>query len=91
VRELLAAFYPRRVNGRHVGATALGLTAGAAGFAGLLLVGYLLYRRVWGDWLPALVAIAVLFGAAGLYAGWILGMLVFSAVRGPENGDGATA
>ena len=67
------------------------MTAGAAGFAALLRVGYLLYRRVWGDSVPALVGITALFGAAGLYAGWILGMLVFSAVRGPENGDGATA
>jgi len=79
------------VNGRHLGATILGLTAGAAGFAALLLVGYLLYRRVWGDWVPALVGISALFGAAGLYAGWILGMLVFSAVRGPDDGDGAGA
>jgi len=77
------------VNGRHLGATILGLTAGVAGFLALLLVGYLLYRRVWGDWVPALVAMCALFGAAGLYAGWILGMLVFSAVRGPENGEAA--
>jgi hypothetical protein len=79
------------VNGRRLGATILGLIAGAAGFAALVLVGYLLYRRVWGDWIPALVGVSLLFGAAGLYAGWILGMLVFSAVRGTENGDGAVA
>jgi hypothetical protein len=79
------------VTGRHVGATVLGLIAGAAGFAALLLVGYLLYRRVWGDWVPALVGIIVLFGTAGSYAGWILGMLVFSAVRGPEDEGGAAA
>jgi len=69
------------VTGRHLGATVLGLVAGAAGFVGLLLVGYLLYLRVGGDSLAALVGMAALFGAAGLYAGWILGMLVFSAVR----------
>jgi len=79
------------VNGRRLGATILGMIAGSAGFAVLVLVGYLLYRRVWGDWIPALVGVSVLFGAAGLYAGWILGMLVFSAVRGAENGDGAAA
>jgi ABC-type Fe3+-siderophore transport system permease subunit len=79
------------VNGRRLGATLLGLTAGAAGFCGLLLVGYLLYRRVWGDSVQALVVVSILFGAAGLYAAWILGMLVFSAVRGPEDGDGAAA
>jgi len=79
------------LNGRHVGATVLGLIAGAAGFAALLLVGYLLYRRVWGDWVPALVGIIALFGTAGSYGGWILGMVVFSAVRGPDNGGGAAA
>jgi hypothetical protein len=81
----------RPVNGRHLGASILGVTAGAAGFAVPVLVGYLLYRRIWGDWVPALVGMTVLFGAAGLYAGWILGMLVFSAVRGPDDGDGAAA
>jgi hypothetical protein len=69
------------VSGRPLGATVLGLIAGAAGFAALLLVGYLLYVRVGGDSPLALAGVAVIFGAAGLYAGWILGMLVFSAVR----------
>lgn len=69
------------MSGRRLAATFLGLTAGAIGFIGLLLVGYLIYLRVGGDSLPALVGVSVLFGAAGLYAGWILGMLVFSAVR----------
>ena len=69
------------MTGRHLAATALGLTAGAVGFIGLLLVGYLIYTRVGGDSLPILVGVSLLFGAAGLYAGWILGMLVFSAVR----------
>lgn len=80
-----------RVRARDLGATFLGLAAGISGFAGLLLVGFLLYRRVWGDSVPALVGVTVLFGAAGLYAGWILGMLVFSAVRGHQNGDGQAA
>ncbi|TMC01825.1 MAG: hypothetical protein E6J41_31935 [Chloroflexi bacterium] len=69
------------MNGRRFAATLLGLTAGAVGFIGLLLVGYLIYTRVGGDSLPILVGVSLLFGAAGLYAGWILGMLVFSAVR----------
>jgi hypothetical protein len=78
------------MNGRRVGATLLGVVAGAAGFTGLLLTGYLLYRRVWGDSVPALIGVGVLFGAAGLYAGWILGVLVFSAIRGSES-DGSAA
>lgn len=79
------------MTGRDLAATVLGLLAGATGFAGLLLVGYLLYRRVWGDSVTALVGVLLLFGAAGLYAGWILGMLVYSAVRGTGNKDGAAA
>jgi hypothetical protein len=79
------------MNGRELGATILGLAAGAAGFTCLLVVGYLLYRRVWGDSVPALVGVTILFGAAGLYAGWILGMIVFSAVRGPRDGEGRAA
>jgi hypothetical protein len=79
------------MSGRDLGASLLGLVAGATGFAGLLLAGYLIYRRIWGDSVPALVGVAIVFGAAGLYAGWILGMLVFSAVRGSQNGGGRAA
>ena len=78
------------MTGRRLGATLLGMVAGAAGFTALLLAGYLLYRRVWGDSVPALIGVGVLFGAAGLYAGWILGVLVFSAIRGSES-DGSAA
>lgn len=76
---------------RRLGATVVGLVAGAGGFVVLLLAGWLLYRRLWGDSVEALVTIAILFGAAGLYAGWILGMLVFSALRGRDDDGPATA
>ena len=76
------------MSGRRLGATVIGLLAGGAGFALLLLVGYLLYLRLWGDSPLALGVIIFLFGMPGVYAGWILGMLVFSAVRGAGNGGG---
>ena len=76
---------------RRLGATALAFLAGAAGCALLVLVGYLLYLRLWGDSLLALGVSIALSGVAGLYAGWILGMLVFSAIRGSENGGGEAA
>jgi len=79
------------MNGRRLGATALGLLAGAAGFGVLLLVGYLLYLRLWGDSPLALAIIIFVFGLPGLYAGWILGMLVFSAVRGADDGGSEAA
>ena len=79
------------MNGRQVTATVIGALAGASGFLVLLLAGWLLYRRLWGDSLTALGVIVVLFGAAGLYAGWLLGVIVFSALRGPDGGEGTPA
>ena len=74
---------------RVVGAAALGLGAGAGALVVLLLAGWLLYQGLWGDSVLALAVVAVLFGIAGLYAGWLLGMLVFSAVRGEgRDADG---
>ena len=75
------------MSGRRLTASVLGGLAGAAGFAVLMLAGWLLYRRLWGESTTALVVIAVLFGAAGLYAGWLVGLIVFSALRGPDGGE----
>jgi hypothetical protein len=52
-----------------------------------MLAGWLLYRRLWGDSATALLVIVVIFGAAGLYAGWLLGVIVFSALRGSDEGE----
>jgi hypothetical protein len=79
------------MSGRRLSATVLGLVAGAAGFCILMLAGWLVYSRLLDSSTPGLVIVGVLFGAAGLYAGWILGMLVFSAIRGPEDDDEAAA
>ncbi len=73
------------MSGRRLGATFVGLVAGIGGFAVLLGAGWLLYRRLWGDSTVALIAITAVFGAAGLYAGWLLGLIVFSAVLGPDE------
>ena len=75
------------MSSRRLTAALLGVLAGAAGFAVLLVAGWLLYRRLWGDSVPALALIVALFGAAGLYAGWLLGVIVFSALRGPDDGQ----
>jgi hypothetical protein len=79
------------VDSRHVGATAIAAAAGAVGFGVLLLAGYLLSQRLWPDSLLALIVVTAVFGVFGLYAGWILGMLVFSSVRGPNGGDSPAA
>ena len=72
---------------RRVGATLVGLLTGAAGLALMLLLGWLLYQRLFGDSTLALVLIFVVFGVVGLYAGWLLGLVVFSAVLGSDDGE----
>jgi hypothetical protein len=49
---------------------------GAVVFLGMLGFGFLLSSRV-DSVVPAIV-----LGIAGAYAGWLLGVIVFSAVRG---------
>lgn len=73
---------------RNVGATAIATAAGSVGFGVLLLVGYLLSGRLWPESPVAAVVVTAVFGAFGLYAGWILGMLVFSSVRGLSPAPG---
>ena len=60
------------MSSRSLTATLLGVLAGAGGFGALMLAGWLLYRRLWGDSATALLVIVVIFGAAGLYAGDIM-------------------
>jgi hypothetical protein len=59
--------------------------AGAIAFAALALLGLLLYQRLWANSTLALAVIAILFGAAGLYAGWIAALMVFSAIGGEQR------
>lgn len=73
---------------RRLGAALLASLAGVAGFGGIVALGWLLYVRLFGDSLSALAVILLLFGSAGLYAGWLLGLIVFSAVRGPNYEGG---
>jgi hypothetical protein len=77
------------VSGRWLGAATLGVLAGAGVVIVLELAGYLLYQRLWGDSALALAVIIAISGIAGLYAGWILGMVVFSAIRGSQDGGEA--
>lgn len=59
-----------------------GFLAGATVFGLALGAGYLLYHRLWDGSPPILIAVLAVFGAAGGYAAWLLGVLVFSASRG---------
>ncbi|HEX6548364.1 MAG TPA: hypothetical protein VF134_06460 [Candidatus Dormibacteraeota bacterium] len=70
---------------RKLAATIAALIAGAIAFAALMLLGLLLDQRLWGSPIFVIGAITVLFAAAGLYAGWLAAMIVFSAVRGEKT------
>jgi hypothetical protein len=66
-----------------VGAVAGGI-AGALVLGGFIALGLLL-----GDRVASSIPVVIL-AIAGAYAGWLLGVIVFSAVRGgsPEEGKG---
>jgi len=64
------------VNSRSLAGAVAGGVAGALVFAGFVVLGLILDDRV-----TNLVPVIVL-GAAGAYAGWLLGVIVFGAVRG---------
>ena len=77
---------------RSIGAGILGIGAGIGAFIVVVLAGWLVYQRLWGESLIPLIVIGLVAIGTGLYAGWLVGMLVFSAVRGDDvsgAGDGS--
>jgi hypothetical protein len=74
---------------RSLGAFVVGGAAGVLVFVGLVSAGLLLYQRVYCDSWVALLVILVVFGGLGAYLAWLVGVLAFSAVRRPEEGDSA--
>jgi hypothetical protein len=73
---------PRRPAGRRLGAAIVAGAAGLVACAALFFLGALVYQRLFMSSLPALVVVVLVFGGAGLYAGWLAGTMAFSAVRG---------
>ena len=72
---------------RSLSAFVVGGAAGLLVFAGLVAAGVLLYQRVYGDSWVALLVILAVFGGLGAYLAWLVGVLAFSAVRRPGDGD----
>lgn len=66
---------------RALGGAIAGGIAGALVFAGFILLGLLLDDRVTS------LAPVVILALAGAYAGWLLGVVVFGAVRGGSTGQ----
>ena len=70
------------MNPRALAGAIAGGVAGALVFAGFIVLGLILDDRV-----TNLVPVVVL-GFAGAYAGWLLGVIVFGAVRGGRGPAG---
>lgn len=71
--------------GRSLGALVVGGAAGLCVLGGLVAAGLLLYQRVYGDSGFALAVILAVFGGLGAYLAWLVGVLVYSAIRRPEG------
>jgi hypothetical protein len=76
----------RRARGR--GALVAGVVVGAAAFLVLLGAGWLFYQRLYGNSWPALIVILLLAAVFGGYAAWLVGVIVFSTLRSPEENEG---
>ena len=72
---------------RSLGALLVGVVAGVVIFAVMVGGGLLLYQRVYGSSLPALIILLAIFGSLGAYLAWLVGVLIFSSVRRPEDGE----
>lgn len=70
---------------RSLGALVVGGAAGLCVLVGLVAAGILLYQRVYGDSWFALVVILAVFGGLGAYLAWLVGVLVYSAMRRSEG------
>lgn len=64
-----------------------GVVVGLAVFALLVGAGILLYQRVYGGSPLALLVILAIFAGLGAYLAWLVGVLVFSRARNPEDGE----
>jgi hypothetical protein len=70
---------------RALGPLVVGGVAGLCVLGGLVAAGLLLYQRVSGDsWLVLAVILAV-FGGLGAYLAWLVGVLIYSALRRSEG------
>lgn len=69
---------------------ALAAVAAAAIVVGLsLFAGVQLYDRLWVGSTSILVAVYLVFGVSGTYAGWLLALVVFAQARGDGAGSEA--
>lgn len=63
----------------------VGVLLGAVVFAAVMGAGLLLYERLYAESATALIVILVLFGGAGAYAAWLVGVIVYSRTLDPTS------
>lgn len=73
-----------QASSRRIAATLVGGVAGAVALAVLLMAGFLVYQRLSGTSTSVFFVVALVFGAGGIYAGWIAATMVFAALRGGD-------
>ena len=64
------------------------MLAGVCVLAAFLSAGLLIDQRLGGDVLPLVAGVLVLFAVIGGYGGWLIALIVFSAVRGDDQEAG---
>ena len=69
------------VTGRTLAAASVGGVTGALVLGGFIGLGLVLDDRV------ASIAPVIVLSVAGAYAAWLVGVIVFGAVRGGPNGE----
>lgn len=62
-----------------------GAVLGVIVFALIVGAGFLLYQRLYADSATALIVILGLFGGAGAYAAWLVGVIVYSRLLDPTS------
>jgi hypothetical protein len=67
------------LNPRALAGVIAGGTVGALGFGGFIVLGLILDDRV------SSLAPVIVLGLAGAYGGWLVGVVVFGAVRGGSD------
>jgi len=76
---------PPATSDRSFGALLIGGAAGLCVLGGLVAAGLLLYQRVYGDSWFALAVIMAVFGGLGAYLAWLVGVLIYSALRSSQG------
>ena len=75
------------MNSRSLAAALIAAASGITVMALLVLSGVVLYQRLFVSSSALLLPIALVSAAIGAYMGWLVGLLIFSSLRGAETDE----